>query len=338
MRSLCLASIAICIFQLSAPAQDTFIKNDFFVPGEKGISLQVREILPSSAKPSKTPLLLLHGGGSGATASFDLDVPNGSLAKDLARQGIPVYLMNVRGWERSTHPAYDEADTSLVAGSCMEAAADIDVVVNHILAKTHVGRIDIFGWATGGHWAAYYATKHSGKIAHLILLNTMYGIAAPWQLNTAFSDPSDSTRYNAQLPLFRQSAARAIKSAWDMAIPATDKSQWRDTMVLNAYINAAISFNEYHVLKVPGGYRKESYEMAHGKKYWNAKDIKVPVLLLRSEYDFWSRPKDMTSICEELGTSTKKCVTLPAATHFVFLDKPEKGRALLLTEMTVFLK
>lgn len=52
---------------------------------------------------------------AGGTTPFDLAVPHGSFARDLARKGFIVYLMNVRGWEGSTAPVYDESDTSLTA-------------------------------------------------------------------------------------------------------------------------------------------------------------------------------------------------------------------------------
>jgi hypothetical protein len=44
--------------------------------------------------------------------------------------------MNVRGWENSTAPNYNTADTSLVAGSCQEAAADIRTATTSIFRST----------------------------------------------------------------------------------------------------------------------------------------------------------------------------------------------------------
>jgi len=49
-------------------------------------------------------MLSVHGGGPSSIASFDLPVPGGSFAEDLARRDINVYMMDIRGWGRSEDP------------------------------------------------------------------------------------------------------------------------------------------------------------------------------------------------------------------------------------------
>lgn len=325
--------------QLHAQNKD-FISTDFFVDGNNGIKLYVRKIIYERLKGIQLkPIVLIHGGGSGGTSSFDLDVPNGSFAKDLAKRGFKVYLMNIRGWEKSTSPLYNEADSSTVAASCQEAADDIDAVINHILLSDNIKKVNIFGWATGGHWAAYYTTLHNDKIANLVVLNTLYGVNAPWSLSRSFADPADSNRYDNKIPLYRKSSEQAIKNAWIGAVPFQHKELWIDSAVLNAYAKAAVSFNSDHMLKVPGGYRKESFYMAHGRQYWNARQIMVSVLLIRSEFDFWSRPADLTAFYNDLvNAPLKKQLTIKEASHFVFLDKAGKGRDILLNAISSFIK
>jgi hypothetical protein len=54
----------------------------------------VREVKPVAAT-RREPLLLIHGARVPGIASFDLDVPNGSLAADLALQlNTVVYIMD----------------------------------------------------------------------------------------------------------------------------------------------------------------------------------------------------------------------------------------------------
>src|SRR5690606_19469513 len=93
---------------------------------------------------SEYPLILIHGGGPGAIASFDLDVPNGSFAKYLARKGIKVYLMNIRGWEKSTLPTYNLSDSTVVVGNYKEATQDIESVVEFIRKKDKVEKVSLF--------------------------------------------------------------------------------------------------------------------------------------------------------------------------------------------------
>jgi hypothetical protein len=56
-----------------------------------------------------------------------------------------------------------------------EAVRDIGAVVDWIRKRTG-GKPALFGWATGGFWAGYYAaTLHSDSILAVIMLNTLYG-------------------------------------------------------------------------------------------------------------------------------------------------------------------
>lgn len=83
-------------------AQD-ITRKDFSVESEPGISLFVREVRgPTSRGDGEPPILLLHGARVPGVASFDLQVPNGSLAADLAKAGYPVYIMDARGYGYST--------------------------------------------------------------------------------------------------------------------------------------------------------------------------------------------------------------------------------------------
>lgn len=61
----------------------------------------------------------------------------------------------------------------------------------------------------------------------------------------------------------------------------------------------------------------------------------MPVLAIRSQYDFWSRPEDAAAIAREAPQAS--LVELPHATHFVHLDRSEAGRSAFLSAVTQFL-
>jgi pimeloyl-ACP methyl ester carboxylesterase len=85
----------------SMPSQIS--REDFFVTSDPGIQIFVREVrATSSPTNTRVPILLLHGGGGAGLASFDVNVPGYSVAEDLARDGHPIYIMDIRGFERST--------------------------------------------------------------------------------------------------------------------------------------------------------------------------------------------------------------------------------------------
>lgn len=63
----------------------------------------------------------------------------------------------------------------------------------------------------------------------------------------------------------------------------------------------------------------------------------MPTLVIRGERDFWSRTADLDALKNELvNASTVKTVTIPDGTHYLFLDRPEKGRSRFLQEVLSF--
>lgn len=323
----------------TASAQDNYTTTDFFVPNGS-LQLQVRKIVETTySSRRKLPILLIHG-GTGATTSFDLNVEDASFAKSLALGGFTVYIMNIRGWEHSTAPAYNLADTALVAGSCQEAASDIDAVVSYMLQGNPKGKISLFGWAAGGHWAAYYTTQHNSRVANLIVLNSLYGVKAPWAFNEAFADRAEPTKFSSTISAYRQSDEEAVANIWKTGITAGDTTAIPpDSAMVSDFAKSAVSFNEEHLLKTPGGFRRESFYMAGGRKYWDAKDITVPTLIIRGDKDFWSRPIDMDTFYNELVSApNKKKVSIAGGGHFVFLDIQGNGRRKLLIAINNFVK
>lgn len=312
-------------------------REDFVIESDPAVNIFVREI-SGRKRSKKPPILLVHGGGAGALASFDLPVPGGSLAEDLAKEGLKVYIMDVRGWEKSTRPDYDTNRRWVIACSSAEASRDIDAAVSFIIERTGQPQVTLFGWATGGNWLGYYACIYPYKINALIMLNSLYNVKAPWAFTARYRNPLDSSQfYYAATPVLRRSDAAALLQIWNNSIPDPDKTKWYDPAVVRAYVKTAISFNADSVLEVPGGYRAESFYTAQGKGLWHAKDITVPTLVIRGAHDTWSRPEDMTALQERLVNAPKKqFVTLPEGTHIVFLDKPEKGRTQLIQEILAF--
>jgi len=58
-----------------------------------------------------------------------------------------------------------------------------------------------------------------------------------------------------------------------------------------------------------------------------AKDIRVPVFVVRGDLDFWSRAGDSSSLAGELVNSPKvETLTIKGGTHYLFLDRPEHGQ------------
>lgn len=278
-------------------------------------------------------------------ASFDVPVPGYSLAEDLARAGHATYLLDVRGWGRSTRPAALDAppEANEPAVSSDEAVRDIAVVVAWIRGQ-RPGPIALIGWATGGHWVGMYAAGHADAISHLVMLNALYGTPGAWSLRSRLEDPARPGELSPSLGAYNLRDAPNLIRAWQASIPVPDKATWCDPRVASAYADATIASDptsgqrDPPSARVPAGPLRDSFALAGGTRMWDAGAIRAATLVVRGSLDFWSRPDDLAALRRELvHTRRVEVVELPGAAHFVFLDRPEHGRERLVAMLRSFL-
>lgn len=330
------------------PDQSLAIRKDFHVSGDSGTRLFVREVVGRDSKAAH-PILLIHGARVPGLASFDLQVPGGSLAEDLALQGFDVYVMDIRGYGNSTRPKEmaEPPNNHAVLVRSNQAARDIAAVVDWIREYRKVEKVALLGWATGGQWAGYYASLYPERVSALIMLNSLYGGSTKHPMlghGSDMEDPQHSGRFNtATCGAYRLNPKASLTAAWDRSIPAEDKNCWRDPAVAAAYVQTALASDPTSSKRTPSSFRspcgalEDSFYMAIGRQLWDASLITAPTLILRSERDFWSRPEDAQTLAEHLAHAARvKTVVIPDATHFVHLDRAEHGRKLLFNEITDF--
>ena len=95
-----------------------------------------------------------------------------------------------------------------------DAARDISAVVDAIRKRRHVSSVALFGWATGGQWAGYYASFYPEKVIALILLNSLYRgnslhplMGHGWDME----DPAHANQFNpAACGAYRLNDARSL--------------------------------------------------------------------------------------------------------------------------------
>jgi pimeloyl-ACP methyl ester carboxylesterase len=327
------------------------VRRNFSVSAEPGINIFVREVAATQARKDESVILLIHGARVPGTASFDLDVPGGSLAADLAARGLLVYVMDVRGYGASTRPKEMEQPAAgraaLVRSS--EAARDIGSVVDWIRKRRRVGRVALFGWATGGQWAGYYASLFPERVSALIMLNSLYGGSSVHPLMGHGSDMEESNypgRFNsAACGSYRFNEEKSLFGVWDRSIPIEDKNDWRDPAVARAYAAAALASDPTSTARTPPSFRspcgalEDSFYLATGRQLWDASMITAPTLVLASEFDFWSRPQDRELLQQHLVHAAQvRVAVLKGATHFVHLDRPEHGRLVMMEEILNFVR
>lgn len=333
---------------LSHAADAKTLRRDFFVATADNVRLHVREVAAADSKTDAAPLILIHGARVPGIGSFDLPVANGSFAADLAhRTGRKVYVMDARGYGGSDRPAAmsKPATESRPLSRAYEVVRDIDAVVNDVRGKN--GKVALLGWATGGMWAAFYASLHPEKVGDLITLNALYAGSSEHAMlgrGSSLSDPKQPDRLNPGIGGYAEYPATSLFGVWDRSIPAEDKTQWRDPAIAEAYASAALASDpasgshDPPVFRAPMGAMEDSFYQATGRRLFDASSIAARILIVRSGRDFWSRPEDAATLAHDAVRSAGvERLDLPDSTHLVHLDRPERGRDRLLAAITAFL-
>ncbi|MEY9324709.1 alpha/beta fold hydrolase [Sinorhizobium fredii] len=329
---------------LGGSARAAIIRQDFMVASDPGVALAVREVSEESLSLGKPPVVLLHGARVPGIASFDLPVEGGSLAADLARAGHRVFIMDARGYGGSSREGQDGRQDGRPLVSSDAVVRDIGAVVDAVQARAGVSQVALLGWATGGHWAGMYSSQNPGEVSHLVIYNSLYGAPAGHKTlgpGSDTADPNNPDQFNIKrFGAYRLNTAASLLPSWDRSIPVENKAAWRDPKVAEAYQAAAIASDPTAVsrnppsFRAPSGAMADSFELASGRKLWDAGPITAHVLLIRSENDFWSRPEDLTTLAQDLKRAAGvRTITIPEATHYVHLDLPERGHSSFLAEV-----
>lgn len=324
-------------------------RQDLRATAADGVGIFVREVRPTVREPAGVPVVLVHGARVPGIGSFDLPVPGGSLAADLARAGHPAYLLDARGYGRSDRPGAmslpPDAGPPLVRAP--EVARDLAAAVDLARERSGARRVALLGWATGGMWAGLYATLWPETLSHLVLYNTLYRSPGHPSLGTGsdLEDPARPGTFDAAgVGAYRLNTAASLTGGWDRSIPLADRGDWRDPAVVDAYVAAALASDPTSAERTPPSFRapsgalEDSFYQALGRQIWDASLVRTPTLVLASGRDFWSQPADREALAAELSHAPRtRVVVIPDATHWVHLDRPERGRARFLAELLAFL-
>ena len=343
-----LAAATVVSLAGSAGAQGV-TRTDATVAGPPGIAIFVREVVGQSSAAGAAPLLLIHGTPAGGPASFDLGVPGGSRAADLAEAGLRVYVMDARGYGRSSRSQRFQSPPrpGVPLSRAAEVVEDVAAVVDWIRQRTKAPKVSLFGWGAGGHVAGLYAARRPDQVASVVFYDTIYGGGPAHPLvgkGSELEDPAKPGRFNrAAVGAYRMYDAAAILRPWDQSIPGANKAVWRDPQVAFAYVAAAIQDpgappQRVPAVRVPTGPLADAFDVTTGQQAWDAGLVRSPALVVFGERDFWSRAEDRDRLQAHLVNAGEvKVVTLPGATHFAHLDRPERGRQALLDALKAFL-
>ena len=331
-----LAAAVALAFATQASAQSPqVVMEEMMVPSEPGIEIYVRNKRPADMtafRPERT-LLFVHGATYPANTSFDLRLDGVSWMEHIAARGYDVYLLDLRGYGKSTRPKeMDEkpdANPPIVRG--VTAVKDISAVVDFILARRGIPRLNLMGWSWGTTLMATYTTQNPGKVERLVLY-------APAWIRTT---PSLS-RAPGPLGAYRMVARDQAKTRWLTGVPEDKKAalipagwfeSWADATFATDPVGARMT---PPVLRAPNGVQQDGDEFfSAGKPYYDPAKVTVPTLLVHAEWDR-DTPGYMAQTLFPLLVNApgKRYVLLPEGTHTIMLVK---NRLMLFEAVQAFL-
>jgi len=288
---------------------------DFMISSdEPGINLYVRnKRLASTTKFHKDNVLLfVHGATYPSETGFDLRLDGLSWMDVLAQQGFDVYMLDIRGYGKSSRPAAMDqpASQNQPIADTDTAARDFASAANWIRQRRGVDKINVMGHSWGTAITALYTTRHDDKVNRLVLF------APVWLFKTAsLTDPGGALgayrtvtiedafkRMNTGLVLGREPQPKEWFDAWAEATFASDP--------------VGSKANPKYV-RAPNGCVKDGRLFwSVGKPVYNPELITVPTLLILAEWDADTPPYMAETLFPLLKRSPgKKLVILSEGTH-----------------------
>lgn len=328
------------------------LRKDFHVETSDGVQIAIREVRPDGPA-NRVPIILLHGTRIPGLSEFDLSVPNGSLSADLAEKGHVCYILDARGFGRSERPVEMEEvpkpNTKSLSRS-IEITRDVDAAVNHLRDTTGQDKVALFGWGVGGTIMAMYAALWPEKVSHVLGYMMIYGGTAshPFiKIGSKWDTPDNPGHFNKKdFGNYQWNSLAILDHHWDELIPIEDKDAWRDPAMLDAFREALIDGDpksrdqDPPLYRSPNGMLEDLFTMGgRGETLFSASQIYCKVMIIGAEFDDLCQASDMKVFINDLVNAEEVVHwRKPNTTHYILLDRPERGKADLLEGMDAFLK
>jgi pimeloyl-ACP methyl ester carboxylesterase len=304
--------------------------------GDPGISLYVRNKRPADLTTfaADRTVLFVHGATYPAETAFDLTLDGMSWMDFIARRGFDVWLLDVRGYGRSTRPPQMDAaaEANPPFADTATARRDVDAVVDHIRAERGISRMDLIGWSWGCATMGSYAAAHPDKVHKLVLF-------APGWLRDAPS-PTDQ---GGPLGAWRAVSRDAALARWLNGVPDGKRADLIPPGWFDAWADATFATDPVGAAMIPPVLRAPNGVVQDGRLYWTAgrplydpASIVAPVLLVVGEWDHDTPPAMAQALFARLVNAPRKCLVMVGeATHTMLM---ERNRMALFEPVQLFLE
>ena len=325
-------------YAMNAHSQASDVKlmvESYTVPAKDvGIELYVRNKRPADMKtftPERT-LLYVHGATYPSETAFDLELDGFSWMDYIARQGYDVYLLDLRGYGRSTRPAEmnQAAKDNAPIVKTETAVRDIEAVVDHILRRRGIDKLNLLGWSWGTTTMGSYAAQNPRRVNKLVLY------APAWLRKEPLKLPPGP------LPAYRSVTREAAKQRWLNGVAAEKQKGLIPDGWFEAWADATFATDAWGaqqtppVLRAPNGVIDDIQNFwAAGKPKYDPAKITAPTLIIHAEWD-QDTPAYMSQTLFPLLTNaaSKRYIVVGEGTHSIIM---EKNRMQLFKEIQLFL-
>ncbi len=298
-----------------------------------GIELYVRNKRPIGLEPSaERTVLFVHGATYPAETSFDLQLDGLSWMDYIALHGWNVYLVDLRGYGRSTRPdemSQPPEDNEPIVTTDV-AIRDVAAAVDFILWRDGIRKVNLIGWSWGTTIMGGYTARNNHKVNRLVLYAPVWVRETPSAINTA-----------GKLGAYRLVSQESARQRWLRGVPEEKVGTLIPDGWFEAWAKATWESDPHSassgLLRAPNGVIHDirNYWM-QGKTTWNPADIHVPTLIVGGNWDRDTPPYMAQNVLERLNHApAARRVEIGEATHTVIM---EKNRMQLFREVQLFLQ
>jgi pimeloyl-ACP methyl ester carboxylesterase len=331
-----IGTLSVLLLGTSTGAAPRIAMEEFMLPAvDPGITLYVRNKHPVTMKtvPAEKIVLYMHGATYPAESTFDLPLNGLSWMDYIAQRGYDVYLVDVRGYGRSTRPPAmalpPEQNEPIVRTDT--ALRDFGTAVDFILKRRGVQKLSLMGWSWGTVLAGWYAAQHNEKVVKLVLYAPLW-----------IRDPPTVADTGPKLGAYRSVKREAVRARWTTGVPDSKKADLIPEGWFEACVDANFASDPVGAGLVPPVLRAPNGVLADARDSWNAGkplydpgEIRVPTFLAHAEWDADLPSSMLYAYFERLVSAPyKRYVQIGEGTHFVLM---EKNRMLLFHAAQQFL-
>jgi len=303
-------------------AQQLVVEEFMLATADAGINLYVRNKRPRGVTtfPGERILLFVHGATYPAETTFDLKLNGLSWMDYVARHGYDVYLVDIRGYGKSTRPP--EMDRPAMDGEPIvrtrTAVEDVGAAVDFILKRRGVASINLLGWSWGTSIMGWYTTQHNDKVNKLALY------APAWIRETAAL-----TDAGGRLGAYRTVSRAAAKARWLAGVPEDKRSDLIPPGWFDAWADAIFASDPPGAKQTPPVVRAPNGVLQDGREFWGAGKalydpggIRVPTFLAHAEWDADLPSYMLYAYFSKLANAPyKRYVQIGEGTHTLIMEK-----------------